>query len=84
MLTNPGGQSGLSSIPNSDDRYWGAKRTFCSYETSGDRLPCCALWIEDGTIPKYFRKTRLKCDELEKPHENATSVIVFPPWASSS
>jgi hypothetical protein len=20
------------------------------------------LWIEDGTIPKYFRKTRLKCD----------------------
>jgi len=22
-----------------------------------DRLPCCALWWEDGTIPKHFRKT---------------------------
>jgi hypothetical protein len=50
----------------------------------GYRLLCCALWIDDGAIPKYLRNTRLKCDELEKPHENATSVIVFPPWVSSS
>ena len=41
--------------------------------------PSCALWIDDGTTPKYFRNTRLKCDELEKPQENATSVMVFPP-----
>ena len=60
------------------------KRAFCAYETSGDRLSCCALWIEDGTIPKYLRNTRLKCDELEKPHKNATSVIVLPLWVSSS
>ena len=52
-------------------------RADVGYETSGERLPCCALWIEDGTIPKYFRNTRLKCDELEKPHENATSVDCF-------
>ena len=50
----------------------------------GYRLLCCALWIDDGAIPKYLRNTRLKCDELEKPHENATSVMVLPPWASSS
>src|SRR5713226_8331748 len=55
-----------------------------SYEASGNGLPCCALWMEDGTIPKYLRKTRLKCDELEKPHENATSVTVLPAWVSSS
>ena len=47
-------------------------------------LPCWALWIEDGTTPKYFRNTRLKCDELEKPHEKATSVMVLPAWVSSS
>ncbi len=35
-------------------------------------------------MPKYFRNTRLKCEELENPHENATSVIVFPLWLSSS
>jgi hypothetical protein len=33
--------------------------------------------MEDGTTPKYLLKTRLKCDELEKPHEKATSVIVL-------
>jgi hypothetical protein len=42
------------------------------------------LWIEDGAMPKYFLNTRLKWDELEKPHEKATSVIVLPPWVSSS
>jgi hypothetical protein len=42
------------------------------------------FWIADGTIPKYFRNTRLKCDELEKPQAKATSVIRLPPWASSS
>jgi hypothetical protein len=40
--------------------------------------------MDDGTIPKYLRKTRLKCDELEKPQEKATSVMVFPAWVSSS
>src|ERR1700680_4375867 len=50
----------------------------------GYRLLCCALWIDDGAIPKYLRNTRLKCDELEKPHENATSVMVLPAWVSSS
>jgi hypothetical protein len=48
------------------------------------RLLCCALWIDDGAMPKYLRNTRLKCEELEKPHENATSVMVLPPWVSSS
>jgi hypothetical protein len=61
-----------------------AKRASCTQETSGEGLLCYALWMEEGTIPKYLRKTRLKCDELEKPHENATSVIVFPAWVSSS
>jgi hypothetical protein len=81
---NAVGNFTLTPSAKSDARFWRANRTFRAYEASGDRLPCCALWIEDGTIPKYLRKTRLKCDELEKPHENATSVIVFPPWASSS
>src|SRR5579871_189394 len=31
----------------------------------------CALLMDEGTTPKYFRKTRLKCDELEKPQEKA-------------
>jgi hypothetical protein len=49
------------------------------------RLPDYDLWrIEEGTTPKYFLNTRLKCDELEKPQEKATSVIVLPPWVSSS
>ena len=42
------------------------------------------LWIEEGTTPKYLRKTRLKCDELEKPQENATSVMVLPACVSNS
>jgi hypothetical protein len=40
--------------------------------------------MDEGTIPKYFLKIRLKCEELEKPHENATSVIVLLPGISSS
>ena len=55
-----------------------------SQAMSGEGPPCCALWMADGTNPKYLRNTRLKCDELEKPHENATSVMVFPAWVSSS
>lgn len=51
---------------------------------SGDTPPCCPLWMAEGATPKHFRNTRLKCDELEKPQENATSVIVFPACASSS
>jgi hypothetical protein len=35
--------------------------------------------MADGETPKHFRNTRLKCEELENPQENATSVIVFPP-----
>jgi len=35
-------------------------------------------------MPKYFRNTRLKCEELEKPQANATSVIRFPACVSSS
>src|SRR5690349_12097472 len=38
---------------------------------------CCALWMDDGCMPKYRLKTRLKCEELEKPQEKATSVIVL-------
>jgi hypothetical protein len=53
-------------------------------EASGNGSAQCALWMAEGTNPKCFRNTRLKCDELEKPHENATSVIVFPFWVSSS
>jgi hypothetical protein len=53
-------------------------------EASGNGSAQCALWMAEGTNPKCFRNTRLKCDELEKPHENATSVIVFPFWVSNS
>jgi hypothetical protein len=35
--------------------------------------------MADGETPKHFRNTLLKCDELENPQENATSVIVLPP-----
>jgi hypothetical protein len=42
------------------------------------------LWIDEGAIPKYLLNTRLKYEELEKPHENATSVIVLLPWVSKS
>src|SRR5262249_31745854 len=55
-----------------------------SQEASGKGPTGCALWMAEGTKPKCFRKTRLKCDELEKPHENATSVIVLPLCVSSS
>jgi hypothetical protein len=59
------------ALPAQTDKFW-------FQVTSGDRLACGALWIADGTTPKYFRNTRLKCEELEKPHEKATSVMVFP------
>jgi hypothetical protein len=49
-----------------------------------ERPSCKLLCTADGATPNHLRKTRLKCEELEKPQENATSVIVLSPCISSS